>query len=86
MMDGAWGSGWMGGGWMGFGGGLLMLLFWVLAAVGLVALMRWLASAGDDRDTSAEPSALELLRRRYASGEIDQATYREMKQELDDRA
>jgi putative membrane protein len=86
MMDGAWGSGWMGGGWMGFGGGLLMLLFWVLAAVGLVALMRWLASPGDAGDPGTGPSALELLRRRYASGEIDQATYREMKQELDDRA
>ena len=70
-------------GWMMFGGGLLMLLFWGLALVGLIALVRWAMSRGDADGTPPGPDALEILRRRYAAGEIDEATYLRMKQELE---
>ena len=78
-MNGDWGSGWMG---MGFGGGLLMLLFWGLAIVGFVALVRWIISWNEPGRGEREPDALDILKRRYASGEIDQKTYQEMKREL----
>ena len=78
MMYGDWGSG-----WMGFGGWLLMFFFWGLAIFGLVALVRWSVSGTDRPGKSGAPSALEILQRRYASGEIDQQTYQRMKAELE---
>lgn len=80
MMNGDWGSGWMG---MGFGGGLVMLLFWSLAIVGLVALVRWIFARNEPAPRSREPDALEILKRRYASSEIDHQTYLEVKRELE---
>lgn len=80
MMSGDWGSGWIG---MGFGGGLVMLLFWGLAIVGLVALVRWMFARSEPVPRSHEPDALEILQRRYASGEIDQQTYQQVKRELE---
>ncbi len=79
MMNGDWGSSWMG---MGFGGVLVMLLFWGLAIVGLVALIRWLLMGSQSPPTSSESGALETLRRRYATGELDWETYQEVKKEL----
>lgn len=81
MMYGDWGNG-----WMGFGGLLLMFLFWGLAIFGFVALVRWSVSRSDRPGVSGEPSALEILQRRYASGEIDEQTYQRMKAELEARS
>ena len=75
-----------------WGGMLLMLLsmaLWIALLVVLVwAIIRWL-----DRRTapsvpthtstpSSGPSALEILRQRYASGEIDTATFEQMRERL----
>jgi putative membrane protein len=67
-------------------------LFFVLAIAfwgGLLALIflgiRWLLrqSANDRRDVpSSEDTALELLRQRYARGEIDSTEYEERKRML----
>jgi putative membrane protein len=75
------GSGWLWGLGMGLGG-LVMLAFWGALIAGGIVLVRWLfsqAHAGDDRGGE---NPLAILRRRYAAGEIDQATYERMKQEL----
>ena len=61
-------------------------LFWI----GLLGILLWSAIRSlhyQDRASSLprqaeEPSALELLRRRYVLGEIDVATFEEMLQEL----
>jgi putative membrane protein len=65
---------WMWGAW-GVGMMLMMLVFWGLVIAGIVLGIRWLA-----RQTSGSRSdrALEILRERYARGEID-------KQEFDTR-
>lgn len=68
---------------MGFGM-LMMLAFWAALILGVVVLVRW--AIGKPRGVSGEtrpedPRA--VLRRRYAAGEIDQATYRQIKAELD---
>jgi len=75
------------GGW-GWGpmmalGWLAMLAFWAAVIVGIVLLVRWLA--GSAPATSAEREAeqpLAILRRRYAAGEIDEATYERMRRDL----
>lgn len=70
--DGGWGMGW---GWFGLG----HLLWWVFIVVAVVALFRWLGSGagriGGDR-------ALQILRERYARGEIDQAEFDERMKRL----
>jgi hypothetical protein len=60
-------------------------LFWI----GLVGILLWGAIRSlhyQDRASlpsqAEEPSAMELLRRRYVLGEIDVATFEEMLQEL----
>ena len=86
-------SGWqntrwgMMGPWMmgGFGWGwfmpLVMILFWGLIIWGVVALVRGL---NNQRycDSSATDSALEVLKRRYAQGEIGKKEYEEKKKDL----
>jgi putative membrane protein len=76
------GNGWVWG--LGMGLGALALLAFVGALiVGGLLLARGLSDqprAGGDRD-SDDPQS--ILRRRYAAGEIDQATYERIKRELE---
>ena len=68
---------------MGFGM-LMMLAFWAALIVGAVLLARW--AIGLPRGAGGEPrpeAPREILRRRYAAGEIDQGTYQQIKAELD---
>ena len=77
------GPGWMWGLTMGFGM-LLMLAFWVAVILGVVLLVRW--AMGTTARVTDEPRSehpLDILRRRYAAGEIDQATYQRMQRELE---
>ena len=71
MMRWSWG--------MGFG----MILFWVLVIVLIVVLIRSLIS-GSNGNFQKDESPLEILKRRYASGEIDKTQFEEMKQHLKD--
>ena len=73
------GQGWCGmGTFMGFpGGGLVMLLVVAMAVYLVVRLIR----PGTPRGPAPE-TPLDILRRRYASGEIDQETFERMKREL----
>lgn len=75
-----WGSGW---GHM-LVGGLMMILFWGGLIVLAVVLVRWLGrdDAPGTRD-SAESSALEILRRRYARGEIDREEFEQRRRDLE---
>ena len=59
------GYGMMGGfGWLGM---LTMLLFWI----GVIALVVWaLGNLFPARQATVDPDALEILKRRYARGEI----------------
>jgi putative membrane protein len=59
----------------------MMLVFWGLLIAGIVILVRALTS----RNVFAQPShdsALEILRRRYAAGEITKDQFEEMKRTL----
>lgn len=89
MMGGYYGTaqgdsaGWSGGWGFAMGLGMLaMFAFWAAIIVGVVLLVRTLVGmppAGTKPETE-QPG--EILRRRYAAGEIDEATYQHMKQQL----
>ena len=71
---------WGDGGYMGFGGGF-MLLFWVF----LILLVAWLVKAampGSGTAQGREKSALDILKERYARGEIDREEFERMRKDL----
>lgn len=78
MMGGIGGLGY-GGGTMGIG----MLLFWGLVVVAVVLLARVISRAGA-ANGSGEPAsaAIEILRARYAKGEIGKREFDEKRREL----
>jgi putative membrane protein len=72
IMNG-YGYGMMGGGYW-----IIGLIFWILVLIGLVLLIKYLwngrVKQGD--------SALEILKKRYAKGEINKGEFEEKKKDL----
>lgn len=85
-----YGFGWNGLGWGGmFFGGLMMLLFWGALIVLAFFALRALLHSNQERSGSrvaqvgSQPgSPLEILRERYARGEITRAEYEELRHDL----
>ena len=77
-LTGSYGSPW---GMHTFGGGFLMFLFWGVIIGGIVLLVAGLARQGTPAAARGE-SPLEILKRRYASGEIDRDEFERMKELL----
>ena len=77
-MMGDWGMGWF--------GGIFMMAFWILIVVGLVLVIRWLVQATSKKGDSGQPAsgAIDILKERYARGEIDKAQFETMKRDLAD--
>jgi putative membrane protein len=76
MMRG-WGMGWM--------HMIFMIVFWGLAIVALVFLIKWLAGAtrgGSQPSGSNKSKALDILKERYARGEINKEEFEEKKKDL----
>jgi putative membrane protein len=71
-----------GGSWLWWLGPLLMVIFWGLVITGGVLLVRWLATASSSRRGEPEDSALEILKKRYAKGEIGKEEFEEKKKTL----
>ena len=69
---------------MGWFGMILMALFWIAVIVGIIFLIRWLfVSAGvKGHGTTSEDSPLEILKRRYARGEINKEEFEQKKRDL----
>jgi putative membrane protein len=77
-------------GMMGWGYGMswlshiIMAAFWIAVIVGIVFLIRWLivsARAGGAQ-AGLEDSALDILKKRYARGEIDKEEFEEKRRDL----
>ncbi len=58
---------------------LMMLAFWGVVIAAIVLAIRWLASQGKERRPD---TALEILRQRYARGEINKDEFEAKKRDL----
>ncbi len=84
---GGWhmGPGMMGGWGMGWFGSIFMLVLGVLVIVGLVFLTRWLIqTTKGGAEVTHSPRALDILKERYARGEINKEEFEEKKRDLKD--
>ena len=74
MYGGAWGMGY---------GGPFMILFWILIVVGVVLLVKWFAGQSSADKGPRERTPLEILRERYARGEIDREEFEQKRRDLE---
>mgnify|MGYP001559986835 CR=1 FL=1 len=72
-------EGWGIGNMMGwFGGGIMMVAFWVL----LIALIVWVIREIGGKNSRSNSNALDILKERYAKGEIDKKEFEERRKDL----
>jgi len=76
MMDWGYGMGWF---W-----NIIMVVFWIAVIVGIIFVIRWfvISTGTSGRATKMEDSALEILKKRYARGEIDKEEFEEKKKDI----
>ncbi len=75
-----WGD--YGGGWgMGFGfGWLIMAIFWILVILGIMYIVRLIA--GSSKREAKEETAFDILKKRYAKGEISKEEFDRIKDDI----
>lgn len=67
-------------GWgMGFGW-IFMILFWVLVILGIVFVIKMIAGSGSKWEQPE--TALDILKKRYAKGEISREEFEQMKKDV----
>lgn len=75
MMTGSMMSGFMGFGW------IFMILFWILVIVGIIAIVKWIIHPKKDKIEDSK-STLDIIKERYARGDIDKKEFEEKKKDL----
>ena len=60
----------------------MMVVLWGLVIVGVVALIRGLSDRGASDQASQPDTPIEILRRRYAVGELTKEQFEEMKRNV----
>jgi len=58
-----------------------MVLFWVAIILGVIWLVRWIMEQSN-RGRSGDGDPLEIIRRRYARGEINREEYERLREDL----
>lgn len=71
------------GGGMFFGGGF-MWFFWILIIVVIVVVIKAVLGNGSRGTATKSDSAIEILQKRYARGEIDENEFNRRRKELED--
>jgi len=82
---GMMGPGMMGWGFgMGWPGIIFMFIFWIAVFIAFIFLIRWLVlSTGQRGERHPEETALDILKKRYARGEIKKEEFEEKKKDLE---
>lgn len=79
-----WGSNTPLGGWgmpfFGMGGGLFMIIWWVFIVGCIVMMMKGMMNQGKMHHSGT--SALDVLKERYAKGEINKQEFEEKKKDI----
>lgn len=65
-----------------FGGGF-MWLFWILIIAGIFFIFQAMAKGGSGNSLPDKESPLEILKKRYARGEIEEEEYERRRKELE---
>jgi putative membrane protein len=65
----------------GFVGGY-MWIFWIAVLVGLIFLIKWIVQQSKQEDHRPKEDALEILKKRYARGEIGRDGFEQKKKDL----
>lgn len=74
------------GGWHGwFLGPIMMIVFFAIAVAIVVLLIRWLTGGAQNKVPPVSPgkSPMDILKERFARGEIDKEEFEERRQVLD---
>lgn len=67
----------------GFGMGIGMWIFWIVLVVVVIFLVNNFLGGSSGRSVTSSESPLDILQRRYASGEIDKDEFESMKKRLE---
>lgn len=81
--EGYYGPHMWGGGWHFVFGPLMMILFVAVIVVAVVFVVRWLGGSADPAASTPGKSALDILRERFARGEIDAEEFAERRRHLE---
>lgn len=79
---------WMGPWMMNWGFGMwwfmpfIMIAFWILVIAGMIFFVRWLMVSARGREMQSGETPLDILRKRYAKGEINQEEFERMKKDI----
>lgn len=73
-------AGW--GNWSGFGG-MTMILFWTVLIIGTIYLIRTLI--GNNNQINHSKAPLDLVKERYAKGEITDEEFERIKNKLQEK-
>jgi putative membrane protein len=70
-------------------GGYMMVFFWAFIIIVVIALVKWIGPTSgrsrqrrDDSNSGDNSAALDILKQRYARGEIDEQELQEKKRAL----
>lgn len=74
---------WTNGGWWMMGlGWIFMVSIWALVILAVVAMLRWLGMPWGGRGGTQHKTPLDILKERYARGEIDREEYEQKRRDL----
>jgi len=66
----------------GFMGGGFMWIFWIAVIVGIIFLVKWIVQQSRPGGQQQGENSLEILKKRYARGEIDKEEFEQKKKDL----
>lgn len=60
----------------------VMIAFWIVVIIGMISLIRWFAKSDRGREMKSEDAAIDILKKRYAKGEISKEDFEKMKKDI----